>query len=73
MSDKGKILEEVRREYRAAWVKEIERLEEVHKKEILKVIDAFELTIIQAASSEVDWKKALIIKASKLRKKYENS
>ncbi len=71
MSDKGKILEEVRREYRAAWVKEIERLKEVHKKEILKVIDAFELTIIQAASDGVDWKKKLIIKASNLRKKYE--
>ena len=68
--EREKILGEVRREYRASWVKEMARVKEVHHKEILKIIDAFELTIIQAASEEVDWKKTLIIKASKLRKKY---
>jgi len=71
MNDREKILEDVRKEYRAAWVKEMERQKEVHKKEILFVIDAFEKTIIQAASQETGWKKTLIIKASNLRKKYD--
>ncbi len=69
MDKKGRLLEEVRKEYRALWIKETDRLKELHQKELLAIITQFERLVISAP--EKNWKVGLITKAAKLREKYE--